>query len=232
MDFKGWIRTSLIEYPEHIASVLFCSGCDFRCPMCHNAHLLIESNTPAIEPEQVAEFVARRRGLVDGIVISGGEPTSQPGLISFLQQARSWQIDIKLDTNGYHPEVLQVLLNENLVDYIAMDIKAPPEKYPALTGVPSVDINRIEKSIALIRSSGLAYEFRTTVIPGSLSTEDVMKIAGWIQGAQCYLLQQFRPTSTLDPALQQLSPYPRQILYQMANAVKPFVELVRVRGVE
>jgi pyruvate formate lyase activating enzyme len=233
VELKGWVRTSLIDYPEHIATVLFTAGCNFRCPMCHNAELVMHPGELSTLPEeQVWAFLERRIGLIDGVVISGGEPTIQPDLHPFLRRLRERDLamDVKLDTNGYRPDVLASLLGEGLVDYVAMDVKAPPEKYPLLVGKDRLDVTCITRSIGLLRDNGGACEFRTTVIPGLLVEQDVEEIARWIEGAGRYVLQQFRPQGALDPDLRAVSPYPRERLQQMVARAERWVEQVTVRG--
>ncbi|MBN1979270.1 MAG: anaerobic ribonucleoside-triphosphate reductase activating protein [Anaerolineae bacterium] len=232
MEFKGWVRTSLIDYPDHIATVLFTGGCNFRCPMCHNADLVLRPGEMETIPQtEIWGFLRRREGLVDGVVITGGEPTIQPGLSPFLQQLKEANLDIKLDTNGYRPDILAALLNDGLLDYVAMDVKAPPDKYPILTGLPDMDVTRVAQSIALLKESGAAHEFRTTVVPGLLDENDVADIAHWIAGANQYALQQFRPVNTLDAELERASPYPTDALQAMARRANAWVSLVVVRGV-
>ena len=231
MELKGWVRTSLIDFPEHIATVVFTGGCNFRCPMCHNADLVIRAGeAPDLPQEQVWEFLSRRAGLIDGVVVTGGEPTLQPDLALFLRRVRSMGLDVKLDTNGYRPDVLAGLLGEGLVDYVAMDVKASPEKYPVLAGRADLDVTQLVRSIDLLRDSGLPHEFRTTVVPGWLVEGDVEKIAQWITGAERYVLQQFRPSHTLDPALEELSPYSVDRLQEMASRAGRWVGRVAVRG--
>ena len=231
MKLKGWVRTSLIDYPDHIATVLFTGGCNFRCPMCHNADLVLRpGETPNLAKDIVWDFLARREGLVDGVVITGGEPTLQAGLVPFLRQIRERGLDAKLDTNGYHPDVLATLLGEGLVDYVAMDVKAPPAKYPLLAGRAGLDVARVERSIELLQENGLSHEFRTTVVPDLLDEEDIEQIARRLAGAARYVLQQFRPRHTLDPALEQATPYPMDRLYSMAERAGRWVTWVSVRG--
>ena len=231
MELRGWVRTSLIDYPDHIATVVFTGGCNFRCPMCHNADLVVHAGErPDLSQEQVWAFLSRRAGLVDGVVVTGGEPTLQPDLAPFLRRVRSMGLDVKLDTNGYRPDVLAELLGEVLVDYVAMDVKAPPEKYPVLAGRADLDLTRVVRSIDLLRDSGLDYEFRTTVVPGWLAEGDIEEIAHWIVGAERYVLQQFRPFHTLDPALEKLSPYPLDRLREMASRAGRWVGRATVRG--
>jgi pyruvate formate lyase activating enzyme len=232
VQLKGWVRTSLIEYADHIATVLFVGGCNFRCPPCHNADLVLRpAEMPDLDVEEVWDFLARREGLVDGVVVSGGEPTLQDNLIPFLRRVRARGLDVKLDTNGYRPDVLAALLDEGLVDYVAMDVKAPPEKYPLLAGRADLDVARLSRSIGLLRDGGVRHEFRTTVVPGLLDEADVEGIARWIAGAERYVLQQFRPLRTLDPALEALTPYPAERLRAMAERAGRWVGRAAVRGV-
>jgi pyruvate formate lyase activating enzyme len=228
---KGWVRTSLIDYADHIATVLFTGGCNFRCPPCHNADLVLRPAEIADLPlEDVWAFLSRRAGLVDGVVVTGGEPTLQGDLSPFLRQVRELGFDVKLDTNGYRPDVLAALLDEGLVDYVAMDVKAPPRKYPLLAGRADLNVARLERSIALLQGSGISHEFRTTVVPGLLDESDAEEIARWIAGAEQYVLQQFRPLGTLDPALEAVTPYSMEKLQAMAELASRWVVQVAVRG--
>jgi pyruvate formate lyase activating enzyme len=232
MQIKGWHRTSLIDYAEHIATVVFTGGCSFRCPMCHNADLVLKPQTlPTYAEEALWAFLAKRAGMVTGFVVTGGEPTLQPDLSAFLRRARMHNVHVKLDTNGYHPDMLHTLLTEELIDYVAMDIKAPPVKYAQLTGTPDVDITRIERSLRLVRESGGAYEFRTTVVPGLLDADDVEAIAHWIAGAERYVLQQFRGRQTLDPRLAGQSPYAVNELRAMHERARRWVPDTTLRGI-
>jgi pyruvate formate lyase activating enzyme len=232
VELKGWIRTSLIDYPDHIATILFTGGCNFRCPMCHNADLVLRAGEmPTLPEKEVWDFLARREGMVDGVVITGGEPTLQPGLVLFVQQLKDAHLDVKLDTNGYRPDVLKTLLHEHLLDYVALDVKAPPAKYPLLAGLTDLDTSRIEQSLALLKESAIPYEFRTTMVPGLLGEDDVASIVQWIAGADRYTLQQFRPVNTLDPTLEQTSPYPTEALQAMAERASRWVSRVTVRGI-
>ncbi|NLF02806.1 MAG: anaerobic ribonucleoside-triphosphate reductase activating protein [Anaerolineales bacterium] len=231
LNLKGWVRTSLIDFPDHIATVLFTGGCNFRCPMCYNADLVLKpSQMPALTESEVWAFLERRRGLVTGVVITGGEPTLQRDLAAFLTQLRERRLDIKLDTNGYAPDVLANLLDGGLLDYVALDIKAPPDKYPLLVGMNSVDVTRVERSIALLQESGIPHEFRTTVVPGMLDDDDIEAIARWVASAERYVLQQFRALHTLDPALESISPYPTARLQAMAERASHWLPCVRMRG--
>ncbi len=233
MNIKGWIRTSLIDYPEHFATVLFTGGCNFRCPMCHNADLVLSpAALPDIPQAEIWDFLARRVGLLDGVVITGGEPTLQNDLLDFLSQVRERGFDIKLDTNGYCPDVLAALLDARLVNYVAMDVKAPPRKYAQLAGVDELEIDRIARSIKLLRESDVKSEFRTTVVPELLFADDIAGIARWLDGAETYVLQQFRPQNTLNPDLATKTPYPPERFREMENRAARWVKKVQLRGID
>ncbi len=239
MHISGWIRTSLIDFPDHIATVFFTPGCNFRCPMCQNADLVLSPDAvPRISEEAVWDFLARRRGKLTGVVVSGGEPTLQRDLLPFLQRVRAYGYAVKLDTNGYRPRVLASLLAEGVVDYVAMDIKAPPAKYARLAGLASVDSSRIERSVAILRRGSVAHEFRTTVVPGLLDAEDIEAIARWLvtlddelPPPDLYVLQQFRGLRTLDPALAKVSPYTVDTLQEMADRARRWLPNVKIRGI-
>jgi pyruvate formate lyase activating enzyme len=230
MQIRGWVKTSLIDYPGRIATVVFTSSCNFRCPYCQNSELVLHPESlPEIDPAEIFQLLKRRRGLTDGLVITGGEPTLQKDLEDFMRKAKELGLAIKLDTNGYRPQVLRELLGQGLLDYVAVDIKASPAKYPLAAGVP-VDVRRIEESVKLILSSGMEHEFRTTVVPGIVAPEDVEEIAKLIAGAGKYILQQFRPQGTLDPRFREIAPYPAQTLLEMAQAAERWINGVEVRG--
>lgn len=196
MIIGGLQWTTLLDYPDHIAATLFTAGCGFRCPFCHNAELVL--------PELVAEAgttlgesffdeLADRHGFLDAVVISGGEPTLQSDLLSVLKRIKDLGYLVKLDTNGVCPDVLQQALEGELVDYVAMDIKAPLNAYDRLSGVPT-DRTSIQRSVSLIQRLARQYEFRTTVAPG-LIEDDLMQIGEWLSGSSAYWLQMFRAPS-------------------------------------
>ncbi len=184
-------RTSFVDYPGKIAAVVFTPGCNLRCFFCHNRGLIDgDTLTCGTTQQEVISWLERRHGLLDGIVVSGGEPTLQPGLTAFMAEVRSLRYPIKLDTNGTRPNVMASLINARLVNYVAMDIKAPPEKYDAICGVP-VDQGAIDESIALLMNGRVDYEFRTTIVP-PLTLQDILAIGNRIRGARLYVLQQYR----------------------------------------
>jgi pyruvate formate lyase activating enzyme len=192
MEIAHVVPTSLIDYPDRVAAVLFTAGCDFRCPFCHNAELVLPERVKElklISLEEVLETLAARKGFLDGLVITGGEPTIQPDLREFITEVKGLGFLVKLDTNGSRPEVLEELLEEWLLDYVAMDVKAPRARYSELTGVP-VDSGAIARSIALVRARAPNYEFRTTIAP-TLTRGDIEAIAREIAGVKRYVLQPF-----------------------------------------
>ncbi len=238
MNINGWIRTSLIDYPDHIATAFFTGGCNFRCPMCHNADLVLCPDTlPAFPLDEIWAFLEKRAGKITGVVISGGEPTLQPDLAVFLRRVRALGYDVKLDTNGSRPDILRDLLAAGLVDYVAMDIKAPPEKYGLLAGLPNLDIAPIEQSLAILSESNILHEFRTTIVPGLLDINDIASLAQWLssrhQDASSlrFYLQQFRGLNTLSPEFTNVAPYPVDILHTMADRARQYIPCVALRGV-
>lgn len=231
MHIKGWVKSTLLDYPTQVATSLFCGGCNFCCPNCHNRDLVLSPHDlPDISNTSVLAFLNKRRGLLDGVVISGGEPTLQPDLPEFCRQVRDMGFLVKLDTNGYRPDVLEHLLDERLLDYVAMDLKAPPARYDLLAGI-LIDMRRIQRSVDQLMGGGIDYEFRTTVVPGLLAAEDIESIARWVSGARCYFLQQFVPHNTLDPSLNEVTPYLPAQLEAMAGLARVYVAQVDVRGI-
>ena len=216
MHIKGLIQTSLLDFPGRVALVAFVGGCNFCCPFCQNTELVLaHRDMPDIPGGEIWEMLAQRRGFVDGLVISGGEPTLQHDLAGFISTARRQGVAVKLDTNGYRPAVLRELIAGGLVDYVAMDIKSTPQKYSRAAGV-SLDIERIAESVALLISSGVPHEMRTTVAPGLVEPDDVDALADLIQGTQRYVLQQYRPDNALSAEMKQVQPFSVAILEAMA----------------
>ena len=204
MNVAAWQPVSLLDYPDRIAATLFTPGCTLRCPFCHNPDLVIPDLVEQVRPLDSDALLARlgeRVGFLDGVVITGGEPTLQADLAAFVARVKKLGFLVKLDTNGTRPAVLEDLLKRGLVDFVAMDIKAPRARYAEFCGVP-VDLRVIETSIARLRAASIDVEFRTTVAPG-LHAEDLLEAAAWIDGADAYWLQAFRSPEEkglVDPA--------------------------------
>jgi pyruvate formate lyase activating enzyme len=196
MRIGGLQKLSLVDFPERVSAVIFTTGCVFRCGFCYNKELVTQPFAPRIAEEDVFAFLKKRRGLLDGVVVTGGEPTLHADLSEFLQNIRALGYAVKLDTNGFFPERLSPLLKNKLVDYVAMDIKAPLQRYSEVVNMP-VPAKRIQKSICAIMESGVPYEFRSTVVEGAHTVDDIEGMARLIQGAGRYYLQKFQPTRTM-----------------------------------
>jgi pyruvate formate lyase activating enzyme len=222
-------KTSLIEYPGKISAVVFTQSCNLRCPYCHNPELVEPGlfSKPAEENEIIA-FLEKRKDKLDGLVITGGEPALQKGLLDFMQQVKDMGFLIKLDTNGTLTDVLENAIERHLADYIAMDIKGPAIKYHEIAGTP-VNMGAIFKSIRLIMDSGIDYEFRTTWATEQLSSKDIVEIAMMIKGAKRFALQRFNPSKHLDPAMLNSHPPLEDIIQEAVDASRDLVRECIVR---
>lgn len=196
MLIAGFQKTSFVDYPGQPCAVVFTPYCNMNCVYCHNAHIL-KRDAPLISEEPVLEYLEKRAGLLSAVTISGGEPTLQQNLEAFILRVRTFGYKVKLDTNGTKPQVLMALLNKNLLDYIAMDVKAPADKYDAIA-CANVDMDSIRKSIAVIRNGGVQHEFRMTFAP-QLTLEDALETARMVKGCERFYLQQYRPRNEQDP---------------------------------
>lgn len=190
MIISGLQKLTLLDYPDKVACTVFTGGCNFRCPFCHNASLVIRE-FPRLDQEQVLSFLKKRVGLLDGVCITGGEPLIYDDVGDFAAKVKELGYLVKLDTNGSFPDRLETLINRGVLDHVAMDIKNSPEKYGETIGVPGYDISDVKKSVELIRSSGLDYTFRTTLVKPLHTQEDIHAIGRWIAGAKKYNLQTF-----------------------------------------
>ncbi|KKU53863.1 MAG: Anaerobic ribonucleoside-triphosphate reductase activating protein [Candidatus Moranbacteria bacterium GW2011_GWE1_49_15] len=202
MRLGGYQKLTLIDYPGKIATTVFTVGCSFRCPFCHNPELVLADQFPELNDMEAEffKFLEKRKGKLEGVCITGGEPTIQPDIINFIKKVKAMGFLVKLDSNGTRPDVLRKVIKEKLVDFIAMDIKNSPKKYSKTVGV-SADMERIKLSVYMIMNSGIDYEFRTTVVPGIHEEKDFDEIAKWIKGAKAYYLQEFRDLKVIDPKL-------------------------------
>ncbi len=196
MKISGLIKTTLLDFPGKVACTVFTYGCNFRCEFCHNARLVTKESADNISEEEFFSFLSKREGILDGVCITGGEPTLQKDLGNFIRKIKEMGFIVKLDTNGYSPEILEQLLKESLLDYVAMDIKASPENYTRVCGV-NIDIEKIKKSVSIIKESGVDYEFRTTCVKEYHTEKDFQEIAEWLEGDSKYFLQQFTDSGNL-----------------------------------
>lgn len=230
MKISGLQKTTLLDFPGHVACTIFTGGCNFRCPFCHNSELL-DADAPAAYTEaEILDFLSRRRHVLDGVAITGGEPTLQPDLEDFIRQVRALGLKIKLDTNGYLPEVLIHLADEGLLDYAAMDIKSSREHYGKVAGVKQVDLARIEQSVDFLKKGSLPYEFRTTVVRELHEAEDFARIGEWLDGAEAYFLQNFKDNGNV--LKQGYSAYTQKELSGFLPGLRRHIKNVHLRGID
>lgn len=190
MKICGIEKFSMVDWDTKIVCTLFASGCNFRCPFCHNASLALSNQAP-LDENEIFDYLEKRKGLLDGVCVSGGEPTLSHDLEEFIGKIKALGYKVKLDTNGTNPTMVQNLINKGLVDYIAMDIKNSPEKYATTTGLASISLDNILESVRIIKSSGIAHEFRTTIIKEFHTENDLKRIADIVDGCDGYFLQQY-----------------------------------------
>ena len=248
MFIGGLQRLTLIDYPEKVACTVFLVGCNFRCDYCYNPELVLPEKikTKSMIPgKKFFNFLNKRKGLLQGVVICGGEPTIHKALPEFIKKIKKFGYSVKLDTNGSNPKMLRKLISDKLIDYVAMDVKAPiktqnvkrktqnnklkfKNKYNQIVGV-KVNLENIKKSIEIIKDSGIDYEFRTTVVPGIHTKEDIIQIAKDIEPAKRYYLQNFRPGKTIDPKLVKIKPFSDKDILAIQKTIALFFEICEIR---
>ena len=229
MNIHGFQKTTLLDYPQKVAATVFTGGCNLRCPFCHNASLVTHVNSEQrISEEEVFSYLSKRRGILDGVCITGGEPLLQPDLELFCQKIHDLGLLVKLDTNGTFPQRLRTLLRGGFVDYVAMDVKNSLPLYGKTCGL-EVATKDIEESIGLLLSSGLPYEFRTTVVRELHTKENLLELAHTIDGAKQYFLQSF--TDSGDLIGSELSAYSEEEMRSLLEAVKEVLPCAQLRGV-
>jgi len=233
MEFKGLIPLSLIEYPGKAVAVVHTGGCNFRCPWCYNRALVLKPKSlPSISEKDVLNFLNNRKKWLDGLAITGGEPTIHAGLPKFIEKVKKLGFLVALETNGSNPKMLEDLIKQRLVDYVALDVKAPlvQEKYNAATGIrDEAVLKKIVKSIEILKRGKVEYEIRTTFVPKLLNSEDIITIAKQIKGAKKYVLQQFVPKTTIDEKFEMLKPHSREELEKLVKRVKRYVKTCEIR---
>ncbi|MFH1536504.1 MAG: anaerobic ribonucleoside-triphosphate reductase activating protein [Patescibacteria group bacterium] len=231
MIISGLQKTTLIDYPEKIAAVIFTRGCNFKCPFCHNPELVNpEKFFPEIKEQEILDFLEKRKKVLDAVVITGGEPLIYNDIEDFIIKVRSLGYLIKLDTNGTNPELLEELLDKKLIDYVATDIKNCLEKYNITTNT-DVNLDNIKKSINIIMEKAPDYEFRTTVMPKLFELSDFKEIGELIKGARKYYIQQFRPLKTLDPAFEKEKSFTALELKEIQKVMLKYVDKCEIRGI-
>ncbi len=234
MYIAGYQPLTLLDYPRKLAATAFTLGCVLRCPFCHNPELIEPSKeylekTGGNKTAEFLEFLGKRTGKLDGVCITGGEPTLHNDLLDFIREIKNMGFLVKLDTNGAFPDIVRHLAETGLVDFWAMDIKHAPEKYPLASGNADIPIENFQESVRIIMKSGADYEFRTTVVPGIHEEKDFDEIGSWIQGARNYALQEFRDIKILDPSLTERTRGKTLDLERIRTRLLPFVERVEIR---
>ena len=231
MIFSGLQKLTLLDYPGKVACTVFTGGCNFRCPFCHNASLVLPQRfVQEFAEEEILSFLKKRCGILDGVAVTGGEPLLHKDIGLFLRKVRDLGYKIKLDTNGSFPDRLEALIRDGLVNRVAMDVKNSPALYAVTAGVPAFDIALIEKSRGLLLSGAVEAEFRTTVVKGLHTRESLIDTAKWIGGASEYYLQQFKDSGDILSSAG-LSAFDREEMLSLAEAIRPYVPSVQIRGV-
>jgi len=231
VEIKGLEKFAPLDFPGFISSTIFLGGCNFRCPYCHNADLVLRPLTlPTMPPDYFISYLDARKGWLEAVCVSGGEPLLEEELEVLLHIIKDRDLKVKLDTNGSLPSRLGEVLKTKLLDYVAMDVKAPLRRYKQVTrsDVAEADISR---SIEIIRKSGVPHMFRTTVVPGLVGEEDLLEIAALLKGARVFQVQQYSPRHTIDRNYLQIKPYSREEIEGMAELLKPYFSEVRIEGV-
>lgn len=237
MRLGGVEQLTLIDYPDKVAATVFTLGCNFRCPYCYSSELVIPDKIekqPKFSEEDFFDFLDKRKGKLEGVVICGGEPTIHKDLPQFAQKIKDMGFLVKLDSNGSNPQMLEKLIEEGLIDYVAMDVKGPKEKYDIMTGLGdkwSEDLmGKVDKSIEILKRGDVDYEFRTTVVPDVLKKEDLLSIADWIKGAEKYYLQNYRAQKeTINPEFMKKKPYDESFLKEVCEEIKGNFKICKVR---
>ncbi len=231
MQIKGMNKTTLLDYPRHLAATLFLGGCNMRCPFCHNASLVNgTAAAPTITEQEVLSYLSKRKGILEGVCITGGEPTLYPELTEFILKIKELGLKVKLDTNGTNPKLLKALVTGKLVDYVAMDIKNSREKYALTAGLNHLDLTPIMESANFLITSAPDYEFRTTIVEEYHTADDLLSIGHWLTGAKAYFLQSFQDSGDiLSPGLHSPS---RETLFEYMQLLTPLIPSVAIRGVD
>ena len=230
MKIHGLQKMTLLDFPGHVACTVFTGGCDMRCPFCHNYELVDGSAPPIMEEEELFAFLEKRRGLLDGVAFTGGEPCLQKNLPDLMKRVKQMGYSIKLDTNGNHPDMLRRMMEEGLLDYVAMDIKNSPDKYALTAGLHQIDMGPIRESVKMLMEGPVNYEFRTTCVAQFHEEEDFVKIGEWLEGAKAYFLQSFTDRDSVP--FGNLTAPTRKEIYAFCRTVQRFIPNTHVRGVD
>lgn len=230
MKICGLQKTTLLDYPQHIAATIFFGGCNFRCPFCHNSHLIGANAEAAFTSDEILAYLKKRTAVLEGVCLTGGEPTLQPDLELFIKDIRRLGYLVKLDTNGYMPDVLKDLTSKGLLDYVAMDIKTSRARYPLVAGMPSLALSRIEESVSFLMEAPISYEFRTTVVKELHCANDFHSIALWLRGCSRYYLQNYQQSEqVLQPGFSSCT---KAQLLEFVDILKQNIQEVGLRGID
>ena len=236
MEIGGLQKTTLIDYPGRVACTVFLIRCNFRCPFCYSSELVLKEKIkeqPRIPEQDFFDFLEKRKNQLDGVVICGGEPTVNPELSDFCKKIKEMGFLVKLDTNGSNPEMLQKLISDKLVDYVAMDIKAPKEKYPETIGYGrdfnDILVKQVSESVDILNKREVDYEFRTTFAPKILNKQDILDIAKWISPAKRYYIQNFVAQKTLNPEFEHLKPHPDKEVLDIQKKISHLFDVCEIR---
>lgn len=229
MNVQGYQKLTLLDFPEHVACTVFTGGCNLRCPFCHNASLVLTPRESENLEQEVLSYLAGRKGILEGVCITGGEPLLQPDLSDFVEQVKNMGFSVKLDTNGSDPDALEALLATEMIDYVAMDIKSAPETYEIAIG-KAFPVARFQRSAEIIRTSGIPHEFRTTLVKGIHRPEDMEGIGKWLSGEEKYFLQGFVDSGNLIGS--GFEAFSHEEMKEFLNIIRKYVPAAKLRGQE
>ena len=231
MQIHGFNKSTLLDYPRHLAATIFVGGCNMACPFCHNGSLVLNPNSqPTINPNEILNYLGKRKNILEGVCISGGEPTLYKDITGFIGQIKELGYKVKLDTNGTNPTLIKDLIDGGLIDYIAMDIKNSKEKYKITAGNKALSIESIEESISFIMSHKIDYEFRTTIVNELHTKKDMDSIGSWLKGAKAYYLQPYKDSGDIiSPGF--TSPK-KETLITYQDILSNYIENVSIRGID
>lgn len=231
MQISGFTKTTLLDYPGHLAATVFLGGCNFNCPYCHNSQLISSYNSASsYNWNDILSVLKKRAGILEGVCITGGEPTLQPNLKYILDSIHSLGLKTKLDTNGSKPAYLKELINEGLIDYVAMDIKNSKEEYAHTIGLSYINIYEIEQSVNLLCNSSIDYEFRTTLVKEFHTADTILDIGKWLKDSNAYYLQNYKESATVRD--KSLHPLDKSTILQYQDILKPLIPNTQIRGID
>jgi pyruvate formate lyase activating enzyme len=231
MQINGYNKLTLLDYPGHLAATIFLGGCNMRCPFCHNASLVTKVSTqPVIPTGEVLASLSKRINILEGVCITGGEPTLYPDLPDLIKEIKAMGFKVKLDTNGTNPSMLKYLTDNGLIDFVSMDIKNARDKYRMTSGISEVPMDLIEESVSYLLSASLPYEFRTTIVKEFHDEEDMLSLGQWLKGAEAYFLQSYKDSG--DIITPGLHGHSKETLQEFASILEPFIKRVSLRGVD